>query len=101
MKRNKEYYPSERDMVNVHEVISVAKIAFSIEKCVGGFNVVKFNVDDNGVALKNTITYKRIDTTRKDTPTNRVVYSTQADADEELYNLYQQTADYYGLAKVS
>jgi uncharacterized lipoprotein YehR (DUF1307 family) len=101
MKRNKEYYPSERDMVNVHEVISVAKIAFSIEKCVGGFNVVKFNVDDNGVALKNTITYKRIDTKRKDTPTNRVVYSTQADADEELYNLYQQTADYYGLAKVS
>jgi uncharacterized lipoprotein YehR (DUF1307 family) len=99
--KRKDYFPSERDMVNVHEVINVAKIGFSVEKCIGGFHVVKYNLDDNGVALKNTITYKRIDTTKKDTPTNRVVYSTQNEAEEEIFNLYRQTADYYGLAKVS
>jgi hypothetical protein len=100
-KKRKDYYPSERDMVNVHEVITNAKVAFSVEKCIGGFHVVKYNLDDKQEALKNTITYKRIDTTKKDTPTNRVVYSTQNEAEEEIFNLYRQTADYYGFAKVS
>jgi hypothetical protein len=100
-KKRKDYYPSEMDMVNVHEVITSAKVAFSVEKCIGGFHVVKYNLDDRQEALKNTITYKRIDTTKKDTPTNRVIYSTQNEAEEEIFNLYRQTADYYGFAKVS
>ena len=98
-KRKKEYSPSESDMVNVHEVINVAKIAFSVEKCLGGFYVVKYNLDDKQQALKNTITYKRLDTTKKDTPNNRIVYNTQNEAEEEVFNLYRQTSDYYGFAK--
>jgi hypothetical protein len=100
-KKRKDYYPSEIDMVNVHEVITNANIAFAVEKCIGGFNVVKYNLDDKQQALKHTITYKRIDVSKKDTPTNRVIYSTQNEAEEEIFNLYRQTADYYGFAKVS
>jgi hypothetical protein len=100
-KKRKDYYPSEMDMVNVHEVITNANIAFAVEKCIGGFNVVKYNLDDKQQALKHTITYKRIDVSKKDTPTNRVIYSTQNEAEEEIFNLYRQTADYYGFAKVS
>jgi hypothetical protein len=100
-KKRKDYYPSEMDMVNVHEVIKNANIAFAVEKCIGGFNVVKYNLDDKQQALKHTITYKRIDVSKKDTPINRVVYSTQNEAEEEIFNLYRQTADYYGFAKVS
>jgi hypothetical protein len=100
-KKRKEYFPSEMDMVNVHEVITNSKIAFAVEKCIGGFNVVKYNLDDKQQALKHTITYKRIDVSKKDTPTNRVIYSTQNEAEEEIFNLYRQTADYYGFAKVS
>lgn len=98
-RRKKEYSPSESDMVNVHEVINVAKIAFSVEKCLGGFHVVKYNLDDKQQALKNTITYKRLDTTKKDTPNNRIVYNTQNEAEEEVFNLYRQTSNYYGFAK--
>jgi len=98
-KRKKEYSPSESDMVNVHEVINVAKIAFSVERCIDGFHVVKYNLDDKQQALKNTITYKRIDTTKKDTPKNRVVYNTQNEAEEDMFNLYRQTSDYYGFTK--
>lgn len=100
-KKRKEYFPSERDMVDVHEVITNAKIAFSVEKCIGGFHVVKYSLDDRQQALKNTITYKRIDTNEKDTPRNRVIYPTQNEAEEEVYNLYRQTSDYYGFSKVS
>lgn len=100
-KKRKDYYPSEMDMVNVHEVITNSKIAFSVEKCIGGFNIVKYNLDDKQQALKHTITYKRIDVSKKDTPTNRVIYSTQNEAEEEIFNLYRQTADYYGFTKVS
>lgn len=98
-KKVKEYFPNEVDMVNVHEVINVAKIAFSVERCIDGFHVVKYNLDDKQQALKNTITYKRLDTTKKDTPKNRVVYNTQNEAEEEMFNLYRQTSDYYGFTK--
>lgn len=96
--KRKEYYPTEKDMVNVHEVITNAKIAFSVEKCIGGFHIVKYNVDDKQQALKHTIVYKRIDVSKKDTPRNRVIYTTQNEAEEEIFNLYRQTADYYALS---
>ena len=96
--KRKEYYPTEKDMVNVHEVITNAKIAFSVEKCIGGYHLVRYNVDDNGVGLKNTISYKRIDVKEKDTPRNRVIYSTQNEAEEDMYRMYAEISNYYGLS---
>jgi uncharacterized lipoprotein YehR (DUF1307 family) len=94
-KKNEPYFPSEVDMVNVYMCVKTARLAFSVEKCDKGFHVVKYGVDDNGIALKNTISYKRIDTTKEDTPSNRVVYQLQADAEEAMFDMYGQAIEFF------
>jgi hypothetical protein len=98
-KKQVSYQPSEEDMVNLYECTKNAKVAFSIEKSLDGFYVVKYNLDDDLEAIKSTISYKRIDTKKKDTIMNRIIYSNQVDAEKEIFNLYSQTVDYYGLIK--
>jgi hypothetical protein len=99
MKKASSYFPSEGDIVNVHECIYVVNVAFSLEKCAGGYHIVKYNVDKGGSCLKDTISYKRKDTKKKDTPSNRELYSSQVDAEQEMFKLYKLTSEYYGLNK--
>lgn len=99
MKKASSYFPSEGDIVNVHECICVVNVAFSLEKCAGGYHIVKYNVDKGGSCLKDTISYKRKDTKKKDTPSNRELYNSQVDAEQEMFKLYKLTSEYYGLNK--
>jgi len=95
VKKNEAYFPDEVDMVNAYMCIKTVKLAFSVEKCDKGFYVVKYGVDDNGESLKSTISYKRIDTTKADTPSNRVVYHSQAEAEEAMFDMYRQAVEFF------
>ena len=94
-KKNEVYSPSEADMVNVYMCVKTVRLAFSVEKCDKGFHVVKYSLDDNGIALKNTIGYKRIDTNKADTPSNRVVYQLQKEAEEAMFDMYGQAIEFF------
>ena len=95
VKKNEAYFPSEVDMVNAYMCIKTAKVALSVEKCDKGFYMVKYSVDDYGETLKGTISYKRIDTNKADTPSNRAIYQSQAEAEESMFELYKQVVEFF------
>ena len=89
VKKKEVFMPSDADLENQRIANNHLKIALSVEKTYSGYNLVKYKLDDSGHGIKGTITYQRRDKERKDTPSNRVVYSTQDDCMKEVYKMYE------------
>lgn len=101
MSKSKPFIPSDTDMDNMISCIKFYKKALSVEKCPDGYYVVMYNVDSDLVAEHTTkkgwndrvfydfiYIYLRKDKNKKDTPSNRVVFSSQADAEKEMFRYY-------------
>lgn len=89
-KKVERFFPVEEDLAIVGIVNKEVKVAFSVEKANYGFNVVKYDLDNNLHGVKKSIKYKRIDVKEKDTPRNRVTFSSQEDAERDVILSYRQ-----------
>jgi hypothetical protein len=100
-KKPKNYTPTITEAEAMMKCIKTHRKAVSVEKCDGGWNVVRYNVDSGGVAehtIKGygewakahfNIEYQRIDKKGKDVKGNRVVYHSQFEAEKEMFNIYR------------
>lgn len=100
-KKPKNYIPTLTDKEAMCKCIKVHNKAVSIEKCDEGWNVVRYNVDSGGVAEHTVkgygqwakahfnVDYQRIDKNGKDVKGNRVIYSSQFDAEKEMFGIYR------------
>jgi hypothetical protein len=85
---------SEKDIALIGFCNKEFKVAFSIEKCFSGFNIVKYELNDNLEGLKKTIKYKRLDLTKKDSVSNRLLLGNQFDAEKEMLSCYTEVFNY-------
>ena len=88
------FFPVEEEIAIVGVINKEVKVAFSVEKADYGFYVVRYNLNDNLEGIKDTISYKRIDTNESDSKRNRVIFSNQSDAEREVIQSYNQVFNY-------
>jgi hypothetical protein len=102
MSKSKVFIPSDTDIDNMLTCVKFYKKALSVEKCPDGFYVVMYNVDSELVAEHTTkkgwndrvfydfiYKYLRIDKNKKDTPSNRIVFTSQSEAEKEVFRYYE------------
>jgi hypothetical protein len=102
MPKSKVFIPSDTDIDNMLTCVKFYKKALSVEKCPDGFYVVMYNVDSELVAEHTTkkgwndrvfydfiYKYLRIDKNKKDTPSNRIVFTSQSEAEKEVFRYYE------------
>jgi hypothetical protein len=102
MPKSKVFIPSDIDIDNMLTCVKFYKKALSVEKCPDGFYVVMYNVDSELVAEHTTkkgwndrvfydfiYKYLRIDKNKKDTPSNRIVFTSQSEAEKEVFRYYE------------
>lgn len=90
----KNYSPSEKDIEIIRECIKKYKIGFSLEKVYNGYNIVRCKLNDELECIKDSLGYKRIDLSKKDTKRNRFVISNQFDAEKEVMQSYKEIIEY-------
>ena len=90
----KIFSPREEDIAIVGVINKEFNMAFSVEKSVSGFYVVRYSLNERLEGLKHTIRYKRLNTNESDSKKNRVVFSNQNEAEMCMIDSYKEVFNY-------